>query len=73
MIPYDKALHMIVGVALFAMFHFVGDLLALFLVALVAALKEAYDWQHPENHTAEFGDFVYTVAGGVLGYLSGLH
>ena len=73
MIPYDKALHVIAGVALFAAFHFVGDLFALFMVILVGALKEAYDLRHPDNHTAEFGDFLYTVAGGLLGYLSGLH
>ena len=73
MIPYDKALHVIAGVAIYAVFHFAGDMLALFMVALIAATKEAYDLQHPDRHTAEFGDFVYTVLGGLLGYFSGLH
>ena len=73
MIPYDKALHVIAGVAIFALFHFVGDLFALFMVALIAAMKEAYDFKHPETHTAEFGDFMYTILGGLLGFLSGVH
>ena len=73
MIPYDKALHVIAGVCIFAAFHWLGDLLALFMVALVGAAKEAYDLQHPNNHTAEFGDFVFTVIGGLLGYFSGIH
>lgn len=73
MIPYDKALHVIAGIVLFIAFHFLGDLFALFMVALIAAAKEAYDWQHPDRHTAEFGDFVYTIIGGLLGYFSGLH
>lgn len=73
MIPYDKALHVIAGVVIFAAFHWIGDMLALFMVALIAATKEAYDMAHPETHTAEFGDFVYTILGGLLGYFSGLH
>lgn len=73
MIPYDKALHVIAGVCIFAAFHWLGDLFALFMVALIGAAKEAYDLQHPDNHTAEFGDFVFTVLGGLLGYFSGLH
>lgn len=73
MIPYDKALHVIAGAVIFAMFHWFGDLFALFMVALIAATKEAYDMKHPENHTAEWGDFFYTILGGCLGFASGLH
>ena len=43
---------------------------ALVVVALIALLKEVYDYKHP-NHTADFWDWVATVLGGVAGLILG--
>ena len=43
---------------------------ALVVVALIALLKEVYDYKHP-NHTADFWDWVATVLGGILGLILG--
>ena len=36
---------------------------------LLAAWKEWYDRRHPEEHTAEWRDFINTIIGAVLGSL----
>jgi VanZ family protein len=43
---------------------------ALVVVALIALLKEVYDYKHP-NHTADVLDWVATVLGGVAGLILG--
>ena len=37
------------------------------VVAIIALLKEIYDFLHPESHTADGLDFLATTLGGVLG------
>ncbi len=44
--------------------------LAIGASVLVGAAKEAYDYQHPDQHTCDARDFVATAAGGVLGSIS---
>jgi hypothetical protein len=39
------------------------------VVAIVALLKEVYDFLHPESHTADFMDWVATTLGGVVGFV----
>ena len=53
----------------FLAFLFIGCW-ALVVVALIALLKEVYDYKHP-NHTADFWDWVATVLGGILGLILG--
>lgn len=68
-LPYDKALHMIGGVMLFALGHFFfGWQVGLGLAVLVGALKELWDW-YSKKGTPDVLDFVATSAGGVLGFL----
>jgi hypothetical protein len=42
---------------------------SVFIVAIIAALKEVYDYMHPDKHTADIWDWVATSLGGVLGML----
>jgi hypothetical protein len=66
-LPYDKALHMIGGVILFAVGHyFFGWQVGLALAATIGALKEIYD-KVSGTGTPDVMDFVATVAGGTLG------
>jgi len=37
------------------------------VVAVIALLKEIYDYLHPDKHTADFWDWVATILGGLLG------
>jgi hypothetical protein len=53
----------------FVSYFFIGCW-ALLVVALIALLKEVYDYKHP-NHTADFWDWVATVLGGILGLILG--
>ncbi len=42
---------------------------SILVVAIIAALKEIYDYMHPDKHTADFMDWVATVLGGVVGFV----
>lgn len=69
MIPYDKALHILVGVCLFAVFHFFfGWQIGIIAAVVVGALKEVYD-RVSGRGTPDIRDFFATVAGGILGFL----
>lgn len=78
-LPVDKTLHALVGAVLFLLCLLGGSppMMAVALVAIVGAGKEAYDSLHPEAHTADPLDLVATVAPAVLGWLllgpMGLH
>ena len=67
-IPHDKALHFIAGVLLFAVGHFISIPVGLFLAFAYAAGKEIYDLASGKG-TPEWMDFVYTAAGGIVGYV----
>lgn len=67
-IPYDKCLHVIVGVIIFAILQLINVPMALVVVILVALGKEAYDYFHP-RHTCDIWDAVATICGGILGFI----
>ena len=71
-IPPDKALHLIGGVLIYAVAHFVSPMVGLIAVAVAAAGKEIYDYFHQDKHTPDVMDALATVAGGLLGFLSGV-
>lgn len=53
----------------FVSYIFIGSW-SLVVVALIALIKEVYDYKHP-NHTADFWDLVATVLGSILGSILG--
>ena len=68
-VPCDKQMHFICGVIIAAVLTpFIGAT-SILVVAVVAALKEAYDYLHPESHTADIWDWVATTLGGVVGFV----
>lgn len=69
MIAYDKRLHFIGGVILFAIFHFITPLIAIAIVISTAIAKEVYDWFNKDKHTPEVMDAVWTICGGMVGFI----
>ena len=70
-VPCDKQMHFICGFIIAAVLTpFIG-VYSILVVAIIAALKEIYDYLHPESHTADFWDWVATVLGGILGFILG--
>ena len=69
-VPLDKQAHFWTGSILGFISYFLFGYWALVVVALIALLKEVYDYNHP-NHTADFWDWVATVLGGILGLILG--
>lgn len=71
-LPHDKALHIIVGVLAYMVFHFVSPVVGLAAAAIAAVGKEIYDYMNRDRHTPDVWDAVATMAGGVAGYICGL-
>lgn len=67
MIAHDKALHVIAGVVVFAVFQFVSPLVGLLMATTAGVVKELYD--STGKGTVDVMDVVYTVAGGLLGFV----
>jgi hypothetical protein len=68
-VPCDKQMHMLSGFIIAAVLTpFIGAY-SILVVAIVALLKEIYDYLHKNIHTPDFWDWVATVIGGVLGML----
>ncbi len=68
-VPCDKQMHFIGGLVIAALLTpFIGAY-SIVVVAIIALLKEIYDYMHPESHTADFWDWVATVLGGVVGFV----
>ena len=68
-VPCDKQMHFIGGLVIAAILTpFIGAY-SIVVVAIIALLKEIYDYMHPESHTADFWDWVATVLGGVVGFV----
>ena len=65
-VPVDKFLHFITGAGGAVVLSFFIGFWAVAIIAIVAALKEVYDYYHP-NHTADIWDWVATTLGGVCG------
>ncbi len=69
-VPVDKFLHFISGFIIAAVLTpFIG-FYAVVVVAIIALLKEIYDYLHPESHTADFWDWVATTLGGLVGFVA---
>jgi hypothetical protein len=71
-LPYDKALHFIAGVLIYAVAHFISPVVGMVAVTIAAVGKEVYDWFHRDRHTPDAWDAVATIAGGVVGLICGL-
>ena len=68
-VPCDKQMHFISGfIIAAALTPFIG-FHAVAIVAIIAALKEIYDYLHPDKHTADILDWVATTLGGALGFV----
>ena len=71
-IPCDKLGHIVAGLSLYAVGHFVSTMFG-FVVVLCAAIgKEVYDYWHRDTHTPDIWDAVATVLGGTIGLICGL-
>jgi len=71
-IPCDKLGHIVAGLFIYAIFHFISPEFGLLMVLLAAWGKEAYDYFHRDKHTPEVWDMVATMIGGLLAFISGL-
>jgi hypothetical protein len=66
-VPADKQMHFIGGLVIAALLTpFIGAY-SIVVVAIIALLKEIYDYLHKDIHTPDFWDWVATTLGGVLG------
>jgi hypothetical protein len=66
-IPQDKCLHVIAGVVIFAIAHFVSWQVGMAAVLVIGIAKEILD--HFTGGDVSVWDVVATVAGGLLGLL----
>ncbi len=73
MLAHDKALHIVVGGAIFSAAYVlfsIAGLPALHIAAgavvLAAVGKEVYDYIHRDKHTPDFMDAVATIIGGAI-------
>ena len=64
-LPYDKALHVLAGVVVFAVAYPIVGWYALLSVIMIAIAKELYDHSNP-NHTVDWKDAMATIIGGLL-------
>jgi hypothetical protein len=68
-VPADKQMHFIGGLVIAALLTpFIGAY-SIVVVAIVALLKEIYDYLHKDIHTPDFWDWVATVLGGLVGFV----
>jgi hypothetical protein len=68
-VPADKQMHFIGGLVIAALLTpFIGAY-SIVVVAIVALLKEIYDYLHKDIHTPDFWDWVATVIGGLVGFI----
>jgi hypothetical protein len=68
-VPCDKQMHFVCGFIIAAVLTpFIGAY-SILVVAIIAALKEIYDYMHPDKHTADIWDWVATTLGGVVGFV----
>ena len=68
-VPADKQAHFLCGLVIAAILTpFIGAY-SIVVVAIIALLKELYDFLHPESHTADFLDWVATTLGGVVAFV----
>ena len=66
-VPADKFMHFLSGAILGILFASVFGWISILIVAIIACLKEIYDYEHKTIHTPDFWDWAATTLGGVLG------
>jgi hypothetical protein len=68
-VPIDKFMHFICGLVIAALLTpFIGAY-SIVVVAIIALLKEIYDYLHKDIHTPDFYDWVATTLGGLVGFV----
>jgi hypothetical protein len=68
-VPCDKQMHFLCGLVIAALLTpFIGAY-SIVVVAIIALLKEIYDYLHKDIHTPDFWDWVATTLGGVVGFV----
>ena len=68
-VPADKQMHFICGLVIAALLTpFIGAY-SIVVVAIIALLKEIYDYLHKDIHTPDLWDWVATVLGGLVGFV----
>lgn len=68
-VPADKQAHVLSGfIIAVALTPFIGAY-SIAVVAMIALLKEIYDYMHPASHTSDFWDWLVTVLGGIVGFV----
>jgi hypothetical protein len=68
-VPADKQMHFIGGLVIAALLTpFIGAY-SIVVVAIIALLKEIYDYLHKDIHTPDFWDWVATTLGGLVGFV----
>jgi uncharacterized membrane protein YccC len=68
-VPADKQAHFLCGLVIAALLTpFIGAY-SIVVVAIIALLKEIYDYLHKNIHTPDFWDWVATVLGGLVGFV----
>ena len=68
-VPADKQMHFICGLVIAVLLTpFIGAY-SIVVVAIIALLKEIYDYLHKDIHTPDFWDWVATVLGGLVGFV----
>ena len=66
-VPADKQMHFIGGLVIAALLTpFIGAY-SIVVVAIIALLKEIYDYLHKDIHTPDVWDWVATTLGGAVG------
>jgi hypothetical protein len=68
-VPVDKFLHFICGLVIAALLTPLIGAYSIVVVAVIALLKEIYDYLHKDIHTPDFWDWVATVLGGLVGFI----
>ena len=68
-VPADKQMHFICGLVIAALLTPLIGAYSIVVVAIIALLKEIYDYLHKEIHTPDFWDWVATVLGGLVGFV----
>lgn len=68
-VPCDKQMHFLSGFIIAALLTpFIGAY-SIVVVAIIALLKEIYDYLHKDIHTPDFWDWVATALGGLVGFV----
>jgi hypothetical protein len=65
-IPIDKQMHFLSGALGSLFLSFIIGYWAIFVISIIASLKEWYDYLHPTLHTADIWDWIATTLGSLI-------